>query len=52
MDAAPVSPVSLSVSFSRLQMLLGRFPQPTLVDVRRNALYASCRERKGKPQGR
>jgi len=36
MDAAPVSPVSLSVSFSRLQILLGQFPQPTLVDVRRN----------------
>jgi rhodanese-related sulfurtransferase len=34
MDAAPVSPVSVSVP--RLHELLGEFPPPTLVDVRRS----------------
>ena len=43
MDAAPDSPVSISCS--RLQELLGEFPPPTLVDVRRSDAVAKDPQR-------
>ena len=45
MDAAPVSPVSISLSLSRLRELLEQFPPPTLVDVRRNEAAAKDPQR-------
>src|SRR5262249_25432686 len=40
MDAAQVSPVSLSISVPKLRELLGQLPPPTIVDVRRNEAAA------------
>jgi len=45
MDAAPASPVPLSVSPSQLHDLLERLPPPTIVDVRRNEAAAKDPQR-------